>query len=410
MPKSLTVQSSKIKFKLFINFLGVLNAILLIIFSSLVLTEITKINFSDLKKNVNNFNSAAEAKIIKEACGRSEKNSEECYSKKLADLTNTKSIQEATNTLLELEKIEPQTKGCHIMAHKMSIAAVEKYPNNWKNLLGEIDPLMCTSGFIHGILEAHTRFDPSFKIDGESLEATCQYIVNTSKTDIDPTCSHILGHLLLAQNNGNIESSVEICSEVTEKLRHECYSGVFMENITRHNLEIHGIAERIQWDLEHTRAQEKICLQYKGTESNACWQEVSHMYAALENNHPEKVFGLCSSNAPTQQEKDDCYIHAVAFMPLLPTFNFDNLKLLCKPYENNSLMYIKCFNNVVFFMIISSVDFIEETIDFCNSLNIKHQEACYKKIGTSISKTTSKDKKIELCSRVPEKFREVCKS
>lgn len=334
-------------------------------------------------------------------------NKESCFADELEILTKNSNLEIATKTLLQLQKVDPVTKACHFMAHKISIAETQKNPSQWKELIGRIDPIMCTSGFVHGIIEAHTNYDPSFDINKNTLEETCKYFEAKSTFSLDLACTHIMGHLLLSQNNANISQSINICGELIDKLQYECFSGVFMENMTRDNLVVHGIAQKIHWDTENTHKQEVICRQFSGKVGDACWREISHMFSATVFDDPKKVYNLCQK-APSLQSAQDCYLHASAIMPLSNSFNNANFKLLCQPYNQNSQQLINCLNIVVNTMMLSSLEMTKNTAIFCDSFNEKYRKTCYLKLENHIRKAKSAQEKEKLCLNVPENYRSLC--
>lgn len=410
MPKELkSANIYKSTWVLYSKFLVILNTMLLIVFFSLILVDIYNSPFSDNdnREQTSLLNPTIQAKIIKDNCKEHSNKDLSCYSEKFSNLTKAKDIDLAIKTLLELEKIDPSARGCHLIAHKISITEVEKNPDNWKNLLEKINPLMCTFGFMHGVLEGHERFDPTFKIDEKNLEELCSYISTSAKKDIDLSCSHIMGHIVLTQKEGDIPSSIKLCEKTSKKLSYECAGGVFMENMTRHNLETHGIAKKIPWNAENISNQEKICSQYIGESSNVCWREMSHMYAIIAHNDPREVFKSCHQ-IPKESIRDDCYIHSVSSMPLSPEFKPDYLKFLCNSYRTQRPLYTRCYNDAVYFMILSSLDLLGNATSLCDSLDQPYHEECYKKIGIALNQIVPENKKRELCSKISPKYKEAC--
>lgn len=124
---------------------------------------------------------------------------ENCYADQLYALTKREKMEFAKQVLFELQKIDPlQARGCHLMAHKISYAEMEKDPSKWLILLRQQEPDLCTGGFLHGILEIHMKYDKNFNLTASQFPVICS---NVKQTGI-LSCNHILGHLLLVEKGG----------------------------------------------------------------------------------------------------------------------------------------------------------------------------------------------------------------
>src|SRR3989344_4866677 len=54
-----------------------------------------------------------------------------CFSKYFQEITEKKDHIFAYETLKQLQKIEPRSTGCHLIAHIISSTETKKDPNNW---------------------------------------------------------------------------------------------------------------------------------------------------------------------------------------------------------------------------------------------------------------------------------------
>ena len=105
-----------------------------------------------------------------------------------------------------------------------------------------------------------------------------------------------MGHLVLTKEQGELNDGLDICRLGIEKYRYGCFTGVFMENLTRENLVDHGYSEPIKWDQAALSAHKSLCSQYTGVVSRACWREVAHLFHQLTGPKPQELYKLCSEN------------------------------------------------------------------------------------------------------------------
>lgn len=343
-------------------------------------------------------------KIFKE-CG--DKKGERCYSQKLADFTKTHDLTFALQTLSALEDVDPQARGCHLIAHAITLAETSKNPEKWKDILSTVDSQSCSGGFIHGVIEARSRLDSNFVLNAATIPELCFYIAETKGQGGEFNCAHIMGHILMATEDGDIPKSVTICSQLPKKLQYECYSGVFMENETRDNLIAHGLAERIPWNRKTTSEQEALCRQYDGLPTQACWREISHMFAFITGNNPIKTYKECK-RAPTKEAVEDCYLHGVGIMISSSKFDVGNIKDVCSPFLENGKDFQECVMHAIGSLMYSSPKFADRVIRLCSEIPEKYQEACFQRLGDRLGTLVSQEERQSLCKGTPQEFKQLC--
>lgn len=347
-----------------------------------------------------------QAKGIFESCGEG-KGGEQCYSKELAVLTKNKTLDFALQTLSALEEIDPNARGCHLIAHSITLAETSKDPSKWKELLSKVDSNDCSGGFVHGVLEARSRLDSSFELNEKTIPEICDYVGQTHGQGGEFNCSHIMGHILMAENSGDIEKSNSICSKIAKDLQYECFSGVFMENETRDNLVAHGISQHIPWNGATTKEQEELCRKYDGVASRACWREVVHMYSFISFDNPQEVFKLCSQ-APDVLNRDECYLHGVGIMTASNRFNLENMRIICEPYLQDEQSFKVCMGFVVNSLVMSSPKFADRVIRFCNEISEDYRKGCFQKLGDQLGTLVSPHERQSLCIKAPENYKSLC--
>jgi len=329
-----------------------------------------------------------------------------CYSKKFGELSQRESLQTNLAVLTQLEQIDPNARGCHSIAHTITFFVLEKNPDSWQEMLNQVSSNRCSGGFVHGVLEAHSRFDKNFVLNEKTIPEICSLLPEGEE---EHNCSHILGHILLATNEGYISSAVGVCQKIPQALRNECLGGVFMENMTLDNLIAHGIVEiHLNWNKEATENQERICNKYGELAAQACWREISHMYAFTSNNNPITVWDLCFENSNNHISATECYMHGAAIAVSSSNFSESNLKWLCNPYASSQSRYRHCLSSVVDSLMASSIHFTDRAIAFCQTILDGEKEECFNFLGERLVRLTDINERKILCSGAPSEYKNMC--
>jgi len=114
---------------------------------------------------------------------------------------------------------------CHDILHGIGRASYEKY-GSIKNTIKYTSDY-CNSGYIHGVFESYFKStaDPFLNIQ----EACNTYAPTQRRFDIWQ-CNHGIGHGLMYFTDGDVDSSLELCSSATtEGGIIDCQNGVYME-------------------------------------------------------------------------------------------------------------------------------------------------------------------------------------
>lgn len=352
-------------------------------------------------------------KFVK-SCASNSRAWRDCYGKNLAQLTKDKSYKFAIATIEQIKLLDAKTNDCHILAHYSSIAGVEKNPKDWKDLVKQVNLGSCNYGFIHGIFEGLSRFDPSFRLTVENIPNLCKTISSIKKVNgSDQACAHIMGHVLLAGNcsktiEETINKTVLTCDALPQIYKHECFAGTFMESFTRENLEVHCGYDRIPWNEENIANQERICFEQIGEASLGCWQEISHMYNNLHAGNPQEVFDACS-HAKIRDNILACYAHGVNTLALKPNPDAKYFASICAPLRAGNEQQ-RCAKNVVFSLLGASAGFTNKAVSFCQSQNGLLKEYCFKMALQAIDRqVANKDRQI-VCQKLPIQYQSLCKS
>lgn len=334
-------------------------------------------------------------------------NFEQCYAKEFATLSSKKDLPYVLKVLSSLQKLDPRSRGCHLIAHSISIAKTQKNPEEWREILSKMDIDMCSGGFVHGVLEAKSRYDEDFVINEKTIEDICLFVKEKFKGEGDFNCSHIMGHILLGESKGDIEGSIETCDKLSKSLRYECYSGVFMENETRENLITHSGFERIPWDDVNIRLQEEICARFDGEAARACWREIVHMYALVARSYPPLVYEACKK-AP-EEFFDNCYFHGLGIITSSDSFDDEDMEFLCEPFLSDNNKFKECLGWTIGSLMASSTEYVDRVVVLCESSGTDDYRAfCYNRLGEVISWRKDPDKQKEVCSGIPQGQQRAC--
>lgn len=301
-----------------------------------------------------------------------------CYAEELARLVQTQEFPNVIKLLHEIQEIDPTARDCHLIAHLMGAAEMEKNPAAWRDTLEKMSAGECVGGFIHGVIEAAALRETALKFDENTIPEICAL---SSKNGGESYCFHIMGHLLLTQELGNIPKSVDTCLKLPGKTSYNCSTGVFMENITRTNLSEHDIAKPLPYNEESARYQEGICRQYEGETTRACWQEITHLYAHIAKHNPARLYELCGG-ATTLEGRDSCFLHGVTFIPGQPTVTPEQLDAvsLCSPFSqgfsDEKRRFSRCVSTITYVLLSSSEKFGDRVKKICESTPRRYEEAC----------------------------------
>jgi len=318
-----------------------------------------------------------EVRTIERACQKLQ-NREQCYAKAFANLTKKTDRDYAFQILRELQKIDPEARGCHFIAHAISTAETQKNPSKWKELMNTAPP-DCSYGAAHGALEVYASTFPDGKLPKEEIPNLC----NNPDTN---NCTHILGHLLLVLNENDIPASLKSCQSLPHNAlaKFECLTGVFMERITALNLEIHGLAtkEALNWAARVPEL-EKLCREQSGIPSVACWKEIVHAALLKFRNDPQQIVDFCE-RAPGEEETRQCIDHSLGIMAAGYNFELDRMKTICEVNVEAPDFKNRCYANLVASTLSTVPQEKQSAVKFCGSIESAYQSACFTMIDNSL--------------------------
>lgn len=359
--------------------------VLILLLISLFLSKKTAI-FD--KSKVYNF----EAKKVFEQCQLERKEKwRTCYSQKFADLTKAKDYKYAALVLHSLQDIDSKTKDCHLIAHYISNAQIKKDSSKFEEFISKVNPNMCVGGFIHGALEVYQAYHPEEKLSNlATMQRICSIV---SRNGGESYCYHMMGHLVMVDQLGEVAKSIQICQKLGSKFNYNCFTGVFMENETRTNLSDHNLAKPLPYNEESAHMEEAVCRQFEGEETRACWQELAHFYTHIANHQPQALFDLCS-RASTTEGRDSCFLHGVSFIAGIEEEKMGQMSIssLCEPFmQNDQKRLEKCMNTIINVLLSSSQKFSDRLIILCQRSPQETQNSCLNKVSEAQKKKASEN-------------------
>ena len=386
------------KHKLYINII-----LLLLFLGALWVGRYSALNYSK-KTTIEPEKILIDAKEINKKCDK-KTNHDECFAREFYILAKKTNATYAISILTKLQELNPKnTRGCHVIAHKISQAQTEKDPQNWENTLKKVPTSMCTGGFMHGVLETHISTNPEFKINEKSITHICRGILKDASGGIfvERSCSHNLGHLLLVQNDNNLKQTIDTCNRIEDREFHyQCLSGSFMERLTADNLIAHDIiTSKPQWNRALAQETEKICSTYIGQAERACWNELSYVYISLSNYEPHGLYSECQ-RAPSQERREDCYIYGAGNLVNTGRIKPENLTKICHFFSENNPAFNYCMVQTLSSLLLSTTDNLDKTINICEYTYDSYRHACYSQIIETLTDNGAATSILQkACSRI----------
>lgn len=311
----------------------------------------------------------SEAQKMVQTC-RGLENREMCYSKAFANFTKGNNMQEAFKLLYQVQEIDQDARGCHFIAHSISIAETEKDPSKWKEVMNNA-PQNCSYGGAHGALEVHASTFPDGKLPKSEIPVVC----NNPDTN---NCTHILGHLLLVLNEDDIDASLDDCALLPHDVlgKFECLTGVFMERITAFNLVEHGLADEnsLDWSARVPEL-ETLCRKQSGANSVACWKEIVHAVLVKVRNDPQKLVDFCEM-APNEESTRECIDHALGIIAASYNFELARMKPICEVRVRAENFKNRCYAHLVSSTLSTVPQEKSSALKFCQYLEKEYQQSC----------------------------------
>ncbi|HEY5601370.1 MAG TPA: hypothetical protein VIK81_04800 [Patescibacteria group bacterium] len=315
-----------------------------------------------------------------------------CYQQNFSQITKNTNVGFAKQVLGELQQKDKRVLLCHSIAHEIASAVIVKNPDQALQLLATFDPNECAGGYFHGIIESMAGLNADFNLNGEEIDKFCSVMPDDYQKG---SCTHILGHIVLVETDAQIDRALDICRGVAFK-KEECFSGVFMENISKANLVEHGLADaQPEWTADYALSLEEICNNYDGDIARSCRIEMGSVYATLYNNEPGPILVACQKSGKADFS-NGCYLRGVVRAAIWLDSD-QQIQSLCDPFDYDLPVYQDCVAKIVDALIKNSPDFLEKAVAYCSRMRSSSIQYCHRVLKFKANGMYSKDQIINLC-------------
>lgn len=154
-----------------------------------------------------------------------------CYSQFFEELAEKQeNYQDALDLSFALSKIGA-IDDCHFVSHEIGHVAFTNY-QDVANSLKDMDGTICRGGYFHGVLASYFHnIKESDNILPDTLNTICDDLIGSSNYQ---DCIHGLGHGLVHYFENDLNSSLEICHDMSFYQNRLCVKGVMMQYTDNH--------------------------------------------------------------------------------------------------------------------------------------------------------------------------------
>ncbi|MDH3279223.1 MAG: thrombospondin [Nitrosopumilus sp.] len=134
---------------------------------------------------------------------------------------------------------------CHFVSHEIGHVAFEKNPDVISNLIG-MDGSMCRGGYFHGVLASYFHnIEENNETSPSDFNLICDDLIGSSNYQ---DCVHGLGHGLVHYFGDDLNSSLNLCHEMSFYQNILCVKGVMMQ-YSDNVLTVKGISKDVVSDI-----------------------------------------------------------------------------------------------------------------------------------------------------------------
>ncbi len=331
-----------------------------------------------------------------------------CFVKELSSLAKQKKLSYVQETVSEMQKIDKDATDCHLIAHYVSSIGLKKDPSRWKEIMLNQDPDICLGGYFHGILEEYFRQNGAQNIDKKFIQNMCLLFKEDGRKVNG--CVHIMGHIILVQEKGDVDKAINICDQLPIDLYpFRCYNGVFMEYTTKVMLRDHGIVSKVIPATDKDILwMEGYCKKLKRKDAvYACWEEVGRLYMQFYKNDITRSLERCNL-LKNEEYKYRCGSFVIVqWATINHELNPKILTDLCNAFEDSSVSWKNCILRISSLLLNVDIQYVPIVVEMCSNISQNFQEGCFRNISYNIFESKSVKKK-EICNQLPLVYRKEC--
>jgi hypothetical protein len=301
--------------------------------------------------------------------------SNSCFNKFFANFAKSNKFENTKSVLDELIKINKSVSHCHSIAHEISIAEVEKDPQNWLNVFSYVPGDECSAGFFHGVIEGKFQTDPDLIVDASLVNNVCNKQLPNITQDSIRRCAHAFGHIIMLQVEGNVKKSVEECQKVDNQIKSPCFQGVFMEHIQKDNLTEHGIEVRPDWNKKYVDVEKRSCELYKDQEQIECWRSLAPAILKASNSDHLVAVRQCNEASLALSRK-------ACNREVLGRLLVDSLSSqaeieedYCQSFKTKA-GYEECLKDILNYALLTSLQYKDQMENYCFKIPQDSRNTC----------------------------------
>lgn len=316
------------------------------------------------------------SKVIVNNC-KGDRDFSTCYGEKLSQINQLFGFKQTIKLLQIIQDKDPQINKCHSIAHKIAQNEVRKNPDNWLDFFKQLeDPYMCFTGFIHGAVEGKKGSDSQLVLKKPLIEKMCRDIVDATNQKNPYPCGHGLGHIILVEQEADLNKSIQICKSLSDGIRRGCLDGLFMEFLLKTNLTEHGLVWPQEITPAYVQKMETTCANYQGKIAESCWREMSQGYYMIHGPDLLKLKNNCQKGV-VKENIMACYFRSFNFALIDNNFDHSQLSQLCTDYLNNPDDIYNCYDWAITGLILTSPKYIPMINDLCNKAPSSFTNECW---------------------------------
>jgi hypothetical protein len=355
-------------------------------------------------KQVTKHSESTLAESIYSKCSQDNLRKQSCYYKEMYGLAVTEGYDNSIAVLELLQNKDDTLATCHGIGHRIGEGLYVHDKKNWQKVFNRA-PAICGSGVHHGLIEGYLSELPKEKYsDPQTLRTVCQSYSPLS-------CFHTVGHLLLANAEGNPDKALTDCQVfIKPEQKSKCFRGVFMENVTPRILLEHGIIERSSMNPAKRMPEFlSLCERYADKKDVffQCWGELSKAILAVNANDPLPSLEFCSQTAD-REAAQQCENRVVSELVTQQPLQIAALKNICS-LKNSVQFRNMCMRQLVIVATeVLPTSKLSVVINHCAQSKDDAKPLCFWQIGKVLKGRVSDAEIKQVCKKIPAQYQDYC--
>ncbi|MBI4225113.1 MAG: hypothetical protein HY617_02165 [Candidatus Sungbacteria bacterium] len=336
-----------------------------------------------------------------------------CYDREIPKLMDVISMEDAFRVTKIIQDTDRAYNFCHVLGHELSAREVKKKPDSWKTVIARCPSGMCSNGCIHGGMQE--RFRAESLTDTQTaalvpeLQTLCEEKSNWHPTGLERgTCYHAVGHLAMYMTGGDIKKSVVLCDEIVAKgpgrdFMHVCLDGAFMQIFQPLEPEDFALVRGRQPTKETIAA---FCNAFTGEAKGSCISESWPLFAE-QVKKSEGLTVFCNKEEPAEQDR--CYQGMFYVLAIQFQFDASAMQRFCSKLP--VMRRGQCSAGMASRLIETDYGNISKAVQFCDDASrYDPAEQCFQQMAASAGFHFHAGSKefLELCSKLPDRWKQVC--